>query len=165
MRRTGQSVGSFMRSGTNRLLGCTVLALATFAATPARAQLSGENLLGDAGVKSGSQPAPGVYVAGLYYRYDTDTIKDADGRRVTFDPSQPGSQTIQAIVPVFMYVSSAKVLGANYGMMAVMPFANGALEAPAFGLNEEVSMGPSDLYIVPLQLGWHFARADAIAAV
>jgi hypothetical protein len=35
-----------------------VLAMAMFA-SPAHAQLNGENLLGDMGVKSGSQPAPG----------------------------------------------------------------------------------------------------------
>lgn len=148
----------------NRFLNWVVLLLIVLAATPAHAQLNGENLLGDTGVKNGSQPAPGLYVANLYYRYGTDTIKDADGERVTLDPRQSGSQTLQAIVPLLIYVSPAKVLGANYGMMAVMPFANGALEAPAFGLDQEVSTGPSDLYLVPFQLGWHLPRADVTTA-
>ena len=142
------------------LIRTTVLALATFSAAPASAQLNGENLLGDMGVKSGTQPHPGFYVANLTYKYRTDTIKDPNGKRVVFDPTQPASQSINAVVPMFIYVSKYKVLGANYGMMAVMPVANGALEAPAFGLVEEASTGASDLYVMPLQLGWHLSRAD-----
>jgi hypothetical protein len=45
--------------------------------------------------------------------------------------------------------------------MAVMPFANGSLEAPGLGLTEEASTGASDLYVMPLQLGWHGKRFDA----
>ena len=56
-----------------------MLALATLVAAPASAQLNGENLLGDTGVKNGSQAAPGTYVAFLYYRYSTDTIRDKNG--------------------------------------------------------------------------------------
>ena len=148
-----------MKSTTTRSLMFAVIAVA-LAATPAYAQLNGENLLGDMGVKSGSQPAPGLYVSSLFYRYKTDTIRDANGRRITFDPTRPGSQTINAAVPIVTYVSRVKILGANYGAMAVMPFANGVLEAPAFGLQERAGTGPADAYIMPLQLGWHTARAD-----
>ncbi len=148
----------------NRVLGCAAVALVTLVAAPAYAQLNGENLLGDNGVKSGSQPGPGLYVSGLYYFYNTDTIKDANGNRITFDPTQAGSQKLQVIAPVFMYVSKAKVLGANYGMMAVLPFANGALEAPGFGLDEQVGTGAADMYLAPIQLGWHKRRADIITA-
>jgi hypothetical protein len=57
-----------------RFVGLAVLAAVTFVAAPAHAQLNGENLLGDTGVKNGSQAAPGTYVGLLYYRYSTDTI-------------------------------------------------------------------------------------------
>jgi hypothetical protein len=78
-----------------QFLPCVVWLLVLLAATPAYAQLNGENLLGDTGVKNGSQPAPGFYVGNLYYRYGTETIKDADGERVTLDPFQRGSQTLR----------------------------------------------------------------------
>jgi hypothetical protein len=139
------------------------LVLVVGRARPASAQLNGENLLGDMGVKSGTQPEPGIYVANVYYRYLTDTIKGPDGRTLTLDPTSNGSQVINAAVPLVIYVSSKKIFGANYGMMAVMPFANGALEAPGLNLIEKASTGPSDLYVMPLQLGWKFKRADAIA--
>lgn len=121
------------------------LALATLCATPAAAQLNGENLLGDMGVKSGTQPEPGLYVSTIYYRYRADSLKDVQGRSVNADPTGEASQTINAGVPLVYYVTPKKVLGANFAMMAVVPFANGGLEAPGFGLSESASLGASDL--------------------
>lgn len=134
-------------------------------AAPAHAQLNGENLLGDMGVKSATQPEPGLYVSAIYYRYFTDSIRDPTGKPIALDPSGTASQTIHAAVPLLYYVTPKKVLGANVGMMAVLPIANGSLEAPGLGLSEEASTGLSDLYVMPVQLGWHFKRADAIAGV
>ena len=142
---------------------CGVVTIAM--ASPARAQLNGENLLGDMGVKSGTQPEPGFYISNIYYRYFTDTIKDPDGNRVVFDPTGEGNQTIQAGVPLVYYVAKKKIFGAHFGAMAALPIAKGALEAPGLGLSEEVSTGLSDLYVMPAQLGWHFARADALVGV
>ena len=145
----------------NRLLmgGALVVALLG-AARPAQAQLNGENLLGDMGLKSGTQPAPGFYVSMLHYRYRTDTIRNRNGQRISFDPQQRGRQRIDATVPIALYVSPTTLLGGHYAAMAVVPFANGALEAPAFGLLEEASLGLGDAYFMPFQLGWHMRRAD-----
>jgi hypothetical protein len=145
---------------TKRLLFCIALAAIVTPAAPASAQLNGENLLGDMGVKSGTQPHPGFYAGNIFYRYRTETIRNANGDRIVFDPNQSGSQTINVAAPIVIYVSRAKIFGANYGMMAVVPLAKGALEAPALGYNEEASKGLADTYVVPLQLGWHAARAD-----
>jgi hypothetical protein len=133
-------------------------------AAPASAQLNGENLLGDTGVKNGTQPGPGWYVAGVYVFYDTDTIKRSDGSTLSLDPSQPGRQKLHAFAPAIIYVSHAKLLGANYGFMVVPPFANASLEAPGIGFSGELETGPADLYVLPLTLGWHLPRADVNAA-
>lgn len=146
------------------LTGATVVAL-TLCAAPARAQLNGENLLGDMGVKSGTQPEPGLYVSSIFYRYFTDTIKDQNGKSLTLDPTGSGSQTIHAGMPAIYWVTPKKVLGGNLGMMAVLPIAKGALEAPGLGVSEKASTGLSDLYVMPVQLGWQFKHADAIAGV
>ena len=103
-------------------------------AAPAQAQLNGSHTLGDFGVQSGSQPQPGFYAALFYLRYDTDTIKDADGNIVRLPQASPGSLAVAAAAPMVWYVSKTKVLGANYGAMVVLPFANASLEAPAFQL-------------------------------
>src|SRR5688572_1031718 len=112
-----------MRPGMKRIL--LALVLVALSSVPAYAQLNGENLLGDFGVLSGTQPAPGVYASFLYYRYDTDGIRDRNGNIVALDPSQPPSQVVQVLAPFVVYVTKVKVLGGNYGMMAVVPFANG----------------------------------------
>jgi choline-sulfatase len=148
---------------TKKILATAVLLLATLIASPSYAQMNGENLLGDMGVKSGTQPAPGLYTGSIFYRYFTDKVKGPNGETVVLDPAQSGSQTINASVPMFLWITSNKFLGANFGMMAVMPFASGALEAPGLGLSEKASFGPSDMYVMPAQLGWHGKRFDAIA--
>jgi choline-sulfatase len=153
-------------SKMTKVLATAILLIAALFPSPAYAQMNGENLLGDMGVKSGTQPAPGLYTGNVYYRYFTDSIFGPDGEKLVLDPTgQGGKQTINAAVPMVIYVSKKKVLGANFGMMAVMPFASGSLEAPGLGLQEEASAGPSDAYVMPAQLGWHFKRADAIAGI
>lgn len=138
-------------------------ALALLAAVPARAQLNGSHLLGDFGVGAGTQPKPGFYAAAFYYRYSTDTIKDRDGATVRPFPGSPTSMAINAYAPLVWYVSKSKVLGANYGAFAVLPFVNGSLEAPAFSLDEKSATKYSDTAVRPVDLGWHLAKADVAA--
>ena len=130
---------------------------------PAQAQLNGSHSLGDFGVQSATQPAPGFYAALFYLRYDTDTIKNADGDIVRPAPNTPSSLAVSAAAPLFWYVSKAKFLGANYGAMVVLPFANASLEAPAFQLDDTVDTSFADMLIRPIDLGWHTTRADFAA--
>ena len=60
-------------------------------------------------------------------------------------------------------MSKAKILGANYGVMAVLPWANSSLEAPAFALSSTVDTAFTDMLVRPLDLGWHAKRADVSA--
>ena len=137
--------------------------LGTLLATPAQAQLNGSHTLGDFGVQSGTQPGPGFYAALFYYRYSADTLKDRNGDTVTLSPDARGSLGIDAYAPIFWYVSKHKILGANYGAMAVIPWANGALEAPIFGLDQTTGTRFADMYLRPIDLGWHTAKADVSA--
>jgi hypothetical protein len=145
------------------ILLVAALALTLLPALPAQAQLNGSHSLGDFGVQSGSQPLPGFYSALFYYRFDTDTIKDADGNTVRLSPATPGSLALTAVAPIAWYVSKAKVLGGNYGVMVVLPFANASLEAPAFQLDQTIDTGITDTLVRPLDLGWHTKRADVAA--
>ena len=63
------------------------------------------------------------------------------------------------------YVSKTKFLGANFGAMVALPFANASIEAPAFALGETVDTSVSDLLVRPLDLGWHTKRADVAAGL
>ena len=117
------------------------------------------------GCNSGTQPEPGFYAALFYYTYDTDTILDADGDRVTPAPGNPGSVGVTATAPIIWWVSKAKLFGANYGVMAVLPWANSSIEAPAFGFEDEVGSSFADAMIRPLDLGWHTKRTDVNAGL
>ena len=136
-------------------------------AVPAQAQLNGNHTLGDFGVQSGSQPPPGFYTALFYLRYDTDTIKDADGETVRLPQTSPapGSLAVSAVAPMVWYVSKTKVLGANYGAMVVFPFANASIEVPAVQLTNTVGTSFSDMLIRPLDLGWHTSHSDVAAGL
>jgi hypothetical protein len=139
------------------------LALATLVAAPARAQFNGTHSLGDFGVQSGTQPPPGFYAAFFYYHYSADTFKDRNGDTLVLSPESPASLGVAAYCPMFWYVSKLKVLGANYGAMVVIPWANGALEAPIFGLDQNTGTRFADMFIRPLDLGWHIKQADIAA--
>ena len=47
--------------------------------------------------------------------------------------------------------------------MAVLPFANASIEAPAFALGTTIDTSVSDLLLRPIDLGWHTPRADVSA--
>ena len=145
-----------------RFLGAAC-GLTLLLAVPVQAQLNGNHSLGDFGVQAGTQPQPGFYAALFYLRTDTDTIKDADGNTVRLSPDSPGSVDVSAGAPLLWYVSKAKILGANYGVMAVLPWANASLEAPAFALSNTVDTSFTDILLRPLDLGWHTKRADVTA--
>ena len=151
---------------SSRLLAVAsaVLTLALLVPASAYAQLNGGNILGDTGVDSGTQPPPGFWVGGFYYRYYTDQIRKADGSKLTIDPSQRASGTFPGAAPTFLYISTAKILGANYGALVAPTVMRGALEAPGFGLDREIATDIGDTYIVPLQLGWHLPQADFVAS-
>ena len=139
---------------------CAQLAGVVLFAAPVHAQFNSSHTLGDFGVQSGTQPAAGFYVATFFYRYDTNTIRNGDGDRLSVDPGAPGSFGIDAFAPILWYVSKAKVLGASYGLMAVVPIADGVLDAPALGLTSGTGTRLSDIYIRPVDLGWHTPRTD-----
>ena len=147
------------------MLPAIACGLTLLIAAPAQAQLNGSHTPGDFGVQSGSQPPPGFYAALFYLRYDADTIKDADGNTVRLSQSAPGSLAVSAVAPLARYVSKAKIFGANYGAMVVLPFANASIEAPAFAIGETIGTSVSDLLLRPLDLGWHTARADVAAGL
>jgi hypothetical protein len=110
-------------------------------------------------VQSGTQPLPGFYAAVFYLRYDTDTIKDADGNTIRISPDSPGSLTVSAVAPMAWHVSEAKVFGANYGAMVAVPLANASIEAPAIALDDTVDTSLSDLLLRPIEPGLaHQAR-------
>jgi hypothetical protein len=136
-------------------IALTILA----AATPVRAQLNTQHIKGSVGLKGGSQPPPDIYVlAPFIYVYATSTVKDADGNRLPGD----ASVTSTAYAGGFSVVTSKKILGGFYGFQMLFPAAiDNRIQGTEIG--SSAGGGLTDSAIVPISLGWHFKRADAVA--
>ncbi len=121
------------------------------------AQLKGVHLLGDNGLNAGTQPAPSVVIAVPMYWYDTKNLRNGDGDKVDASPD----------VTTFLtgiggsIVTPFKLLNANYGASILIPFAKNKIEGS--NVNENGSIAFTDIYVQPIQLGWHAKQADFLA--
>ena len=144
---------SHMRSMVLLFLACLSLGSGT-----ALAQLSGENIGGDFGMKSGSQPPPGAYLTDFIYTYDASKIVGGQGQEINLQ----SPLRIWANIPLLWVVTDKKLFGANYSYMVGFPIPNLAIEAPRVDLKKS-AFGFGDLYVQPINLGWHKKRADIMA--
>lgn len=121
------------------------------------AQLKGGHILGAMGLQSGTQaPAKtlSVYVPG--YLYDACSLRNASGDKSIANPD----------IRMFItgagasYISDFKILGANYGASILLAFASNTIQGNS--INAKNSLALTDMYIQPVQLGWHNKRADFI---
>lgn len=127
-------------------------------AAPVQAQLNTQHIKGTTGLKAGTMPPPHVYVPTLYYVYRTDTVKNADGDSLPFNVSL----TSHAYGIGLFVVTPRKILGADYAYEVLFPIgANNRIQGTEIDKNP--GAGLTDSVISPIQLGWHFKRADAIA--
>ena len=132
-----------------------VVLFVSFVPRYANAQLSGFNVKGDMGLAAGTQAPPGIAYGFMLLNYNTGRINNKDGTQV----NASGSVNVFGGAPLVSVVTKKKFLGANYGFMIVLPVLNSALETPRFVSNPSAGLG--DLYVVPVQLGWHMKQADA----
>jgi hypothetical protein len=134
-----------------------IAALFLFPAT-AIAQLNGSNIKGDTGLKSGTQAPPGVYAAVPLWFYSADAVKDRDGNEIL-----TGNLDSAVFGVALNVVTPRKVLGANYGFLVVLPWANNRVQG-ADDFDANPGAGLTDMYFQPISLGWTRPRADFTAA-
>jgi len=139
---------------------CLVFALSS---GPVRAQFAGHNFRGDFGLQSGSQPDPGWYLAALYLRYDADTLRDRNGNSIGIDPLRRGTISANGYSVGIWGVTEIKLLGANYSFMVFPGFTDNKVEVLDF--DSSTDPGFTDLYIQPINMGWHTKRADFLAGL
>jgi hypothetical protein len=127
--------------------------------TSAHAQLNTQHIKGLVGLKAGSMPPPHWYViAPLVYLYNTDTIRRKDGTKLPVDLSI----TSTALAGGVSWVSTKRILGGFYNFQLLMPAGiDNRLQGTE--IDQSTGFGITDSAIVPIGLGWHFKRADAIA--
>jgi hypothetical protein len=136
-------------------LVCLIL---VFLLAPSRshAQFKGDDIPGFAGLQSGSQAPPGLYIGSLAWVYPTDTIKDNNGNSVAL----PGSLTSTAEIILVSVVTPYKLFGGNVGATAGFPFIKNRIQSDSLDVN--TGFAYTDMF-VGATLGWHFKRADVTA--
>jgi hypothetical protein len=84
---------------------------------------------GEYGMMAGTTPPPGLY-AGMWSSIDWGTeLKTANGDTIH------GPKMTQALFgPLVMWVSTLKILGANYSALVAVPWANTRIEFPRMRL-------------------------------
>ena len=116
-------------------------------------------LKGEYGLKAGTQAPPGLYVGMLGGVSWSDELKGPNGNTV---PSGNASLDQYYFGPLISWVSNLKILGGNYGALIAVPFANVTTDFPRLDVNSSTSFGLSQLWIVPVNIGWHFSQADVM---
>jgi hypothetical protein len=76
----------------------------------ASAQLNGQNIKGDTGLKSGSQAPPGMYFAVPLWFYTADQVKNRNGEEFL-----SGNLDAAVFGAALNVVTPKKLFGANYG--------------------------------------------------
>jgi len=160
-------------------------------ATPARAQ-HGDWLLGSFGFQGASQPPEGFYYLNQFSYYHASGSGFASANSLLCGPSSKGcvgasangggSLDLFIDANVITWTSPFKLLGANYGLNLIVPFAiadasGNATVQPVLSAGDKTVGLPSggssggstkgsiaDIYVEPLNLGWHFKQLDLMAS-
>ena len=94
----------------------------------------------------------------MLYAYHSSQIKDRHGDTLPTNDSA----TIWAI-PILnaWYVSPFKILGANYGADLSLWLSSSQFDFPRFNVSQS-SFGYGDMFVKPVELGWHTPFVDAM---
>ncbi len=131
-------------------------------------------------IRDFSLPAAGLYGAIYNYGYQTDTLTDANGSRISsVTIAGPGGRlsatanvsvdvNLYALAPTMIWVPKWKVFGAKYGILLSPTLSNTSLSgllSRAEGSGQSVSAGQfniGDIYVVPVWLDWAGKHYDAV---
>jgi len=125
------------------------------------AQQKGQWVGGQFGLNAGVIPDPGVTYANLAMNYSAGQLNDSNGNRLLNNVT--GTYSFWVDENILYYVPEHKILGGYYMPYVSINVANGSLVADITGTNLGINgggVGLADTYVQPLNLGWHFSRAD-----
>lgn len=145
-----------MRARTRRRLLAALTAAFTVGG-PARAQLAGDLIRGQNGLATGTQAPPGLVLTGFAYYYHASQLMGPGGNSV---PTS-GSLNVLAVPGLNVwYVRPLKILNANYGAVLSMWGMTSSIDHPTLDVHSSYGFG--DMYLQPVQLGWHTPYVDVI---
>jgi hypothetical protein len=124
------------------------------------AQQKGQYVPGQFGLNAGAIPAPGLTYANLALNYSAGQLNDSNGNG---RPNITGNYAFWIDENIFYYVPKHKFLGGYFMPYVALTYANGELVADITGTSLSSGGGGSgfaDMFVEPLNLGWHLKRAD-----
>jgi hypothetical protein len=136
------------------VLACMFLGGVSFAL----AQQKGQWVPGQFGLNAGAIPDPGITYANLALNYSASQLNGPNGNSV---PGVTGTYSFWVDENIFYYVPKHKFLGGYFMPYVALTYANGELVANITGTNLSTGGGGSgfsDMYVQPLNLGWHFGK-------
>ncbi|AWK03783.1 hypothetical protein HYN56_05900 [Flavobacterium crocinum] len=120
------------------------------------AQLKGGHILGAMGLQSGTQaPENTVSVYVPAYIYTANCLRNGDGDNI-------GNPDLTMFITGVgaNYVSDFKILGANYGATILLAGASNTIQGSY--IDSKSNFAFTDMYVQPIQLGWHNKKADFV---
>jgi hypothetical protein len=126
--------------------------------SPSPAQQKGQWVPGQFGLNAGVIPDPGVTYANLALNYSASQLNDSSNNPVS---ATSGSYSFWVDENILYYVPKHKVLGGYFMPYLALSYASGELVADITGTALSTGAGGSgfaDMFVQPVNLGWHFAK-------
>ena len=136
-----------------------VLAGVTLLGGVAWAGETGHYPLGSEGLKAATLPPPGLYLKTYNSFYTSNSFRNSQGRRSGLGLDLDAL----AVVPRLIWMTDQKILGADYGMDALVPFIQTDFELDNVGVKQN-DFCVGDIFVEPVDLAWHEERYDVGAA-
>jgi hypothetical protein len=157
--------GECMSSRIERRVLVLALIIIGFA-SPMLAQQKGQWVPGQFGLNAGLIPVPGITYANIALNYSSSRLNDSNGNRLTQNVT--GTYAFWVDENIFYLVPKHKILGATFMPYVALNYASGSLVAdiPVGSTTLSTAGGGSgfaDMFVQPVNLGWHLKRADVTA--
>src|SRR5271154_2745791 len=122
------------------------------------AQQKGQWVPGQFGLNAGVIPDPGVTYANMALNYSASQLNGPSGNSI---PGINGTYSFWVDENIIYYVPKHKFLGGYFMPYVALNYASGEVVANITGTDLSTGGGGSgfaDMYVQPLNLGWHFGK-------
>lgn len=122
-------------------------------------EMQNHYILGTYGMNSAVKPERGYTYSNIYTLYKAKQLNDQSGHKVTVKGKK--ALEVQYLQNIFGYYSSAKLLGAAYGLQVNVPCETFSLDQAQFhrtfeGAGKKLKLG--DIYVEPVNFRWNWSR-------
>jgi len=124
------------------------------------AEMQNHYVLGTYGMNSAVKPVQGGTYANVYTFYKAEHLNDQSGHKIPLKGDKK-ELDVQYLQNIFGYYSSAKLLGASYGLQINVPCETFSLDQAEFhrtfeGAGKKLKLG--DIYFEPVNFRWNWSR-------